>query len=275
MPELPEVQVVINYLKQNVLNKKIIKIDIFLPKLLKNINVQKFRKELIDSSFSNIIRKGKYLIFILDNKKIMLAHLRMEGKFNFEEKLQKQKHDHLIFYFDDNSFLKYNDSRQFGTIHFFDNLDECLNSKVLNKIGIDPFSSDFNIDTIYPLVKNSHKKIKTFLLDQSFIAGIGNIYANEICFHAKIDPSSIVSKIPKNKWNEIISLTKIILEESIKYNGTTIHTFSFNKWETGSYQEKLLIHGKKNCPKCHNNIKRYKINGRGTYSCEKCQKKII
>lgn len=272
MPELPEVQVVINYLNSNIINKKIIDIEIRLQKLFKNIRPIDFKKKVTNHSFKNIIRKGKYLIFILDNGAIVLSHLRMEGKYNYDKNDKIEKHDHIIYKFADNTTLKYNDSRQFGTIHYFNNINDALNSKELKKIGIDPFDENFNSKSLLSQFKKSNKKLKTFLLDQSHIAGIGNIYANEICFATGLSPESLCCNLSSKDIENIIIETKKILKESIKYNGTTIHSFTFSKWDIGNYQDKLLVHGRKKCPRCENDIIKLKINGRGTYFCKKCQK---
>ncbi len=273
MPELPEVQVVINYLSQHICNRQITDVDVLLPKILKNISEKDFEKTLIGHSFKKVTRRGKYLLFLLDNDKVMVGHLRMEGKYNFEKPLALKKHDHIIFHFKDGSVLKYNDSRQFGTINIYPNEKTALASKELNKLGIEPFSEGFNVDYYYPLVHASKKDIKTFLLDQTKVVGIGNIYANEICFKAKIDPRTLACKLTKKDVALIVDLTKEILNESIKHNGTTIHSFTFSKWDTGNYQEMLSIYDKDNCSICHGPVQFFKLHQRGTYCCKKCQKR--
>ena len=270
MPELPEVQVVINYLNKSILNKTIKNVDVKMSKFLKNSDVKEFKKFFKNHYFKNIIRRAKYLIFILDNDSVMVSHLRMEGKYNCDNEITK--HDYIIFYFDDGSMLKYNDTRQFGTFNLYKNLDLAYKSKELNKLGYEPFDKNFNDKMLYEMLKKSNKKIKTFLLDQTKLVGLGNIYVNEVCFKTKIDPSTIANKITKQQAKDILEATREILADSIKHNGTTIHSFTFNKWSTGNYQDKLMIHQKKECPICHSKITPYKINGRGTYACHKCQK---
>ncbi len=203
----------------------------------------------------------------------MVGHLRMEGKYNYEKPLELKKHDHIIFHFEDGSVLKYNDSRQFGTINIYPDIETAYKSKELNKLGYEPFSDAFNATNYYPLVHASKKDIKTFLLDQTKVVGIGNIYANEICFKAKIDPRTLACKLTKKQVELIVKLTKEVLAESIKYNGTTIHTFSFSKWDTGNYQDKLTIYDKHQCTVCGGEVQFFKLHQRGTYCCPKCQKK--
>lgn len=229
MPELPEVQVVINYLKQNILNKKIKHVDVYLDKLIKNVSINEFKDTLIGHYFKDILRKGKYLLFILDNNHVMLSHLRMEGKYNYETDATKSKHDHIIFSFNDNTFLKYNDTRQFGTFELYANLNSAYNSSSLSKLGIDPINETIDEKILYNKIKKSHQKIKTFLLDQTNITGIGNIYANEICYAIGIHPETIANKLTKQDVHKLVETTINILKDSIRHNGTTIHSFSFSK----------------------------------------------
>lgn len=229
MPELPEVETVIRYLKTVSLNKPIKKVNVRLIKLLHEVEPYDFEKAFINRNFVDIIRRGKYLLFILDNKKVMVSHLRMEGKYIYENELNLTKHDHVIFTFKDGSVLKYNDTRQFGTLHLFDSLEQAYAHKILSKLGIEPFSQEMSLEKLYPLIKKTKKPIKSFLLDQSNITGIGNIYANEILFAVGLDPEAASNQITKAKCQEIIDATKTILSDSIEHNGTTIHTFKFNK----------------------------------------------
>ena len=274
MPELPEVQVVINYLRKNILNKKIINVEIFLLKLIKNCNEVVFKKALLNKQIIDIKRRGKYLIFLLSDGLCFLSHLRMEGKYFYEDKSYKRtKHDYIIFTLEDKTKLIYNDTRQFGTFEIFNTIDDLNKSKSIAKLGIEPFNDNFNFEYFFPLVRKSSKSIKTFLLDQSNVVGIGNIYANEILFASKINPFMKANNLTDSNILDIINNTKRILSESIKNNGTTIHTFRFSKWSIGDYQKFLMVHMRKNhpCSICGTLIEKVEINGRGTYYCPKCQ----
>ncbi|MGL4948268.1 MAG: DNA-formamidopyrimidine glycosylase [Mycoplasma sp.] len=275
MPELPEVETVVRYLNKVCLNKVITNANVRLIKLLKNIDAKTFEKRMVNRYFVNILRRGKYLLFVMDDKSVMVSHLRMEGKYNFEEKddITLNKHDHIIFEFNDKSVLKYNDTRQFGTINLYDSIQLANESKELSKLGIEPFSKEMNIDNLYPIFKSSNRSIKTFLLDQTIITGIGNIYVNEILFDVKIDPRTPTNLLSKKMVQNIIDSTNNILLESIKHNGTTIHSFKFDKWSTGNYQEFLKVHQQKVCSKCNGEISKITVGQRGTYYCKKCQRK--
>lgn len=275
MPELPEVQVVINYLQQNILSKKITSVNVKLPKLIKNTSVDNFKKFLTNKSFIEIKRRGKFLIFCLSNGGCMLSHLRMEGKYYYEDKNYKlTRHDYIIFDFEDGTKLVYNDTRQFGTFEIYNSYNDLLACKSISKLGVEPFEKNFNIDYLRPLIKKSNKSIKTFLLDQTKVVGIGNIYANEILFCCKISPFEKANNLTDSNILDIINNTRVILSESIKNNGTTIHTFRFSKWSIGDYQQFLKVHMRKNqkCYFCKSLIEKVEINGRGTYYCPKCQR---
>ena len=266
MPELPEVETVRNYLKKNILNKKIIDIDILYPKMIEN-DLNFFKDNLINNYFIDIKRKGKYLIFETNNN-YLISHLRMEGKFNIKNKDDMiTKHEHVIFYFDDFT-LRYDDTRKFGRMKLI-NKDEL--ESYFNNLG--PDANNVNdINEIYNKIHKSSNMIKTILLDQSIISGIGNIYADEILFDSKISPFKKGKEITKEELENILKSSKKILNEAIKYKGTTIKSFTSAYHQKGSYQNFLMVHTKNKCSICNSNIIKTKINGRSTYYCKVCQK---
>lgn len=267
MPELPEVETVRNYLKENILNKKIINIDILYPKMIEN-DINEFKQKLINNFFIDIQRKGKYLIFVLD-KYYLISHLRMEGKFNIKPINEEvSKHEHVIFYFE-NFTLRYNDTRKFGRMKIIDK--DKLNDYFKN-VGPDANNVEYS-DEILHKINKSNKCIKTILLDQSILSGIGNIYADEILFKARINPFMKGKDISKNDLENIIKYSKEILDDSIKHKGTTIKSYTFSLNHAGSYQDYLLVHKNegKPCKICNEKILKAKIDGRSTYYCKNCQ----
>lgn len=271
MPELPEVETVINYLKQEILGEKILTIEVKNLKFLKNSSLQEFQNQLENKIIKDIFRKGKYLIFVLSNNIYMVSHLRMEGKYFVDQNLMNRKHDYLIFWLSNNKILSYNDSRQFGTFHITKDLDKL---KELNKIALDPLDKKFSFDYLYNKSKKSKQNIKSFLIDQTNVSGIGNIYASEILFDAKINPLIQANRLNSEDIKRIISSAQKILKMAIKYNGTTIHSFSFGKSKTGEFNNflKVVYREKQNCFYCNNPIKRIKQQSRSTFYCSKCQK---
>lgn len=195
----------------------------------------------------------------------------MEGKYYIDFEINNRKHDYLIFHLTNNKYLTYNDSRQFGTFHISQNLSSL---KEINKIAIDPLNKKFDTDFLYEKTKKSKKNIKTFLLDQNIVSGIGNIYASEILFAAKISPFRNAYELTKKEVAAVVQHSKIILEKAIKHHGTTIHSYSFGTDTKGDYSQFLQVvyREKKNCLICHQVIKRIKQQGRSTFYCAHCQK---
>ena len=271
MPELPEVETVKNGLVKKVLNKKITNCKIIYEGIIAYPQKEEFINNIINQTIIDINRKGKFLIFEL-NDYYLISHLRMEGKYfikNKEESLNK--HDHVIFTLDDKEELRYNDTRKFGKMHLVKK-DE-LNKTPLSKLGLEPWDKELTKEYLKQKL-NKKKAIKTLLLDQSIITGIGNIYADEILFLSKINPETMGINLTNKNLQDIIDNTKIILEKAIKLGGTTIHTYTSVDGITGRFQQELLVHGKKTlpCPICKQEILKITVNGRGTYYCPKCQK---
>jgi len=272
MPEIAEVETVRRVLKNKILNKKIVDVKIMYPKMIET-NIDDFKKNIINNSFTDILRKGKWLIFEL-NDYYLLSHLRMEGKY-FIKDINKEiiKHEHVIFYFDDNTTLRYHDVRKFGKM-FLVKKNEINNVKELAKQGLEP--NDIRLTSSYLLdkFKNKSLPIKSTLLDQSIISGLGNIYADEVLFDAKINPLKQAKKITKEEANNIINSAKEIIDNAIKCGGTTIRSYTSSLGVKGNYQDFLKVHKRENelCEICKSKIIRIKINGRSTYYCPKCQK---
>lgn len=271
MPELPEVETVRRTLKKQVLNRIIKKVDVFYN-LIEYPSVEQFKKEIKNQKINDILRKGKWLIFELDNY-YLLSHLRMEGKYFIKNQEPKGKHEHIIFYLDDNKTLRYNDTRKFGKMHLIKK-EELYNRKPLNELGLEPWDDKLNVKYLKEKYLNKNIAIKTVLLDQSIITGIGNIYADEILFLSRINPLKKASVISSVKLNRIIENTKVILEKAIDLGGTTIRSYESSEGVHGRFQNNLLIHNHdgEECPNCGTIIKKIKVNGRGTYYCKKCQK---
>ena len=267
MPELPEVETVKEKLKKELLHKRINDVKVFYNGIIAT-NIKEFNniknQEIID-----INRRGKFLIFELSNY-YLVSHLRMEGKYfikNIDEEISK--HEHVIFYFDDFT-LRYHDTRKFGKMYLVTK-DKLLYTP-LAKLGYEPWDNNLNSNYLKDKF-NRNIAIKTLLLDQSIISGIGNIYADEILFLSKINPKKYGKELNKKELDNIIKNTRIVLEQGIKNRGTTIHSFS-SLGTIGDNQNHLLVHTKENmpCPNCGNLIKKVKVNGRGTYFCPICQK---
>lgn len=272
MPELPEVRTVCKALNSVLKGKTIADINIKNEKLIKDITTIKFKKTLVGKSILTVKNKGKFIVFYLSEDFVLLSHLRMEGKYHFEE-WENSKHDHVEFLFTDKSKLFYNDTRQFGTFHL-KTIDAYLTTKPLNIIGPEPAEADVN--KIFDKLSKKKSPIKTSLLDQSLLSGLGNIYVDEVLWSVKLHPMTMANKISKTKVQEILESANEILEKATKAGGTTIRSYTSIDSTNGGYQEFLNVHTKAGspCPRCKTKIEKIKVNGRGTYYCPKEQKII-
>ncbi|MEX1816671.1 DNA-formamidopyrimidine glycosylase [Metamycoplasma hominis] len=273
MPELPEVRVVVKALNNTILNKKITNLIIYKPKIFKEFSPQYFISILRDKKIEKIDNIGKHIIFFLSEKLVLLSHLRMEGKYRYYLNPPKEIDKHLVarFVFSDNSELHFLDKRLFGT-YMLRNLENYNKIPPISLLGPEP--KDIDIEALFKKIKNSKMPIKTKLLDQSFVAGIGNIYADEALFASKIHPLSKACNLSLEQLKDIIKNANEIMKKSYELGGTTLFSYeSLNKQE-GKYQDFLNIHSDniKKCKVCGQKTLKLKVNQRGTYVCPNCQK---
>lgn len=271
MPEIAEVKTVAKVLKKQLLNKKIKNIKILYKGIITN-DIDFFKESLINNEIKDIKTKGKWLLFYL-NDYILLSHLRMEGKY-FIKDINKtiEKHEHVIFEFDDFS-LRYHDTRKFGkmTLIKYSELDSY---EPLKKLGPEPNSKELTKEYLFKKINNKNINIKTLLLDQTIINGLGNIYANEVLFASNINPTKIGTAITLEECNRIVASSNKIIEHATREGGTTIKSYTSSLGVIGNYQKYLRVHMKENekCSVCKNKIEKIKLNGRSTYYCPNCQK---
>lgn len=280
MPELPEVETVRQILKEQIIGKVIKSVDVYYESILENTNKVTFSKTLIDQKINDILRYGKYLIFVLDNCSL-ISHLRMEGKFFIKNSnAYLEKHEHVVFTFSDNLTLRYHDTRKFGKMALLNttSFEKIMEYPSLKKLGIEGNSESLDGVYLYEKIKNKAVPIKTALLDQTIIAGLGNIYVDEVCFLSKLHPLRICSSLSLEDCNNIVDASKKTLKKAISEGGTTIRSYTSSLGVTGRFQQHLLVHTKDICLTCSSKIKKIRVGGRGTYYCPKCQpvnKKVI
>ncbi len=273
MPELPEVETVKETLKKQVLNKVIDHVNIYYPNIIEEPCLEEFKEKIKGQKINNILRRGKWLMFELNNY-YLLSHLRMEGKYFIRNKDDLvNKHEHISFVFSDNTELRYHDTRKFGRMYLLDK-DDVYNKKPLNELGLEPWDDNLTSSYLKEKLKNKKIPIKTAILDQSIMVGNGNIYVDEVLFLSRINPLKPANTLNNKELDAIINNTRITLKRAIKAGGTTIRSYTSSDGVHGLFQHELLVHGKDkgNCPECGNNILKIKVNGRGTYYCPKCQK---
>lgn len=273
MPEKPEVITVAKKLKLKLAGKKILKTKVLWPNIPEGITPKEFEEKLVNQTILDITTRGKWLIFHISDW-LLLVHLRMEGKFFFRNINDPiGKHEHVIFTLDSGEELRFADVRKFGKM------------RLLPKVGyeaLEPFSSlglevwDEKLDTTYLLecFKKKSLPIKTTILDQSIITGIGNIYADEILFLSRLNPLMKTSSLTEGDCQNIIVNAVRVLDKAIEEGGTTIRSYTSEEGVTGLFQNSLNVHAKEGekCPVCSSVILKIKVGGRGTYYCPKCQK---
>ena len=271
MPELPEVETVRRVLKEDLINRKIDNIIIRYDGIIED-DINYFLNNIKGKTILDILRRGKYLIFKL-NEGYLLSHLRMEGKYFYLKRNElDNKHIHVIFNLDNGFDLLYQDVRKFGKMSYKKD-DVLYNTHPLKDLGYDPIL-DLNPD-YKELYKKLNKKlipIKSTLLDQTIITGLGNIYVDEVLFESKINPERKTKDISFDEFISICNSSKHILEEAIKNKGTTIRSYTSSLGVIGNYQNFLNVHTKNICPRCKIALNRVKINGRMTYYCNNCQR---
>lgn len=273
MPELPEVETVKETLKRLVVNKKITGVVINYENIIEYPTTLEFKKRIVNEKINDIKRRGKWLMFDLDNY-YLLSHLRMEGRYFFKDiKDEHLKHEHVIFTLDEKYELRYLDTRKFGKMHLIEK-DKIYNQKPLNELGKEPWDAELNCTYLKEKYKNKKLPIKTVILDQSIIVGIGNIYADEILFLSKINPLKKANLLCDEELHNIIINTQKVLDEAILNGGTTIRSYESSEGVHGRNQNNLLVHNREKgaCPNCRTEIIKIRVGGRGTYYCPTCQK---
>ena len=269
MPELPEVETTLNGLSPYLLNNTITNIVVRNEKLRKPITPY-FVNQLKKSRIISLERKAKYIITKIDSG-YWISHLGMSGSLSFHQaNTPYLKHDHLIIDFDKGPQLRYNDPRRFG----FHEYTPCLSDlKYLNHLGLEPLDDAFNPNDFYRLTSQSNRPIKSFIMDQKIVVGVGNIYATEALFLSQINPETPARNISKAQLKTLIDHIKECLETAIKLGGTTLRDFVNPDKKSGYFQQTLKVYGKLNqpCPICKTTIQSVKINQRASAFCPLCQ----
>ncbi len=273
MPELPEVETVRRTLEHLVVGKEIRDIDVYYDKTIRNVDIDTFKNRVVGTKINSMKRFGKHLVFDLGEYSIV-SHLRMEGKYYIKNTLEERnKHEHVLFYFTDGETLRYHDTRKFGTMDLILTKD-LLSKPPISKIGYEPFDHNMTKEYLFKKLSKKNIAIKKALLDQSILAGLGNIYVDEVLFRCKFHPTKNTNTITINDCELIIKHSIDVLQKAIDLGGTTIKSYTSSLGVTGLFQNDLFVHTKAGepCVICNTIISKIKVGGRGTYYCKKCQK---
>ncbi|GMG60325.1 DNA-formamidopyrimidine glycosylase [Tetragenococcus halophilus] len=275
MPELPEVETVRKGLVTLVQDKTVAEVIVRWPKIIESPAVDTFCQELIGQAINDVERRGKFLIFEFTDFDL-ISHLRMEGKYEYTPKNTEapvDKHTHVIFKFTDGSQLSYHDVRKFGRMALVEK-GQYPFYKGIKQLGPEPVEEEFSLQAFEKKLQHSSSLIKPLLLNQKVVAGLGNIYADEVLWLAKIHPQQPARTLTKKEAESLHQAIIAILAKAVRAGGTTIRSYKNALGEAGFFQVRLNVYGKTGepCPRCETPIKKIKVAQRGTHFCPHCQK---
>ncbi|MDY4919899.1 MAG: DNA-formamidopyrimidine glycosylase [Phascolarctobacterium sp.] len=273
MPEMPEVEQVRKTLAPHIEGKTITSVEVYLDRLIKHPTPEAFVKGLVGKTITKVGRKGKYLVLHTSAEQRLIVHLRMTGALIAQGSEQlAPKYAKLKFELTDGVTMWFTDIRTFGTLYLVTNNDAYIEG--YETLGPEPLSEGFTVEYLEPLAAKSRKPVKTFILDQKVIAGLGNIYADECLALSGILPMRLANTLSHEEVVALQAAINAVIAQGIKNRGTTFRDYKDGEGNKGDNQNHLLVYGRKGepCKKCGATLLGTKIGGRGTVYCEHCQK---
>jgi len=270
---MPEVEQVRKTLAPNIEGKKILAVEIYLERLIKYPQPDAFIKGLVDKTISSVGRRGKYLVLHTAPKQQLIVHLRMTGALLAQPSAAPAPaYAKIKFTLSDDVTMWFTDIRTFGTLYLVTDNDTYIEG--FETLGPEPLSEGFTAAYLLPLAQKSKKAIKSFILDQQIIAGLGNIYADESLFAAGIRPTKRVSRMTKKEWERLAIAIKEVIQSALRHHGTTFRNYQDADGKMGDNFRYLKVYhrGGKPCPLCGKTLTKTKVAGRGTVYCAHCQK---
>lgn len=274
MPELPEVEVIKRGLQNHLPGRKVIAATAGNKKLRLPMPRKNLKKYILGAHIKSVGRRAKFLLITLDNGACLVVHLGMTGRLGiFPSGTRRSKHDHLRLQLDNSMELRFSDTRRFGFIQVLAPGTD-LSKAMLADLGPEPFGRGFTPEYLMSRAAGKTRPLKNFLMDSRIVAGIGNIYACEILFHAGLNPAKKISSLSMREWTIVVASSRHILRKAIESGGTTISDFVNESGRTGYFQLELQAYGKQGrpCTCCATPIAKKTMAGRSTYFCPKCQK---
>ena len=274
MPEMPEVEIIRRYLDKQLTGQRIMGVDLLLPRQIKWPEPEGYRAMAIGRTIAGMNRRGKYLLMALDNGSELVFHLRMTGRLVYEpDGVNHDSHARLLFQLDGGGLLVYGDTRTLGTLYAL-SPGERWRIHGLAEMGPEPLTEDFTPAYIQQTAKGRRTAVKSFLLNQKYIGGIGNIYADEALFLAGIHPLRPVGSLSAAECQRLHQSVNTVIAAGIRDGGTTFRDYKNGEGKQGSHQEQLYVYNRQGqpCRRCGTEIEKMTVGGRGTHLCPQCQR---
>jgi formamidopyrimidine-DNA glycosylase len=267
MPELPEVETIKKELLPHVLGRTIKGVDIYWDRMVKQPSVKEFRAQISGQKIVSLSRRGKYLFFKLSGGAVLVMHMKMTGSLLVNP--ADKQFTRAVLHLDNGTGIHFRDPRKFGKMWL-----EQDTAAIVNALGPEPLDIEFTPDTLAEIFKKRSAPVKSVLLDQSLIAGIGNMYADEALFEAKIHPAKPAGKLTKAQVNRLYDAIRLVLRKALAKQGASVRNYIRPGGQPGTAHDEFSVaHGVgKICPRCGTAIQRLVVRGRGTYICPKCQR---
>jgi formamidopyrimidine-DNA glycosylase len=265
MPELPEVETIARALKPDLVGKTVLSADLRWTRTLATPSPKQFKDQIAGQKIIDISRRAKYLVIHFKTYNFLI-HLRMSGDLVIRPgKIKPEKHDRLLLYLSDQTYLAFNDTRKFGRVWLTDQPEN-----VLGKLGPEPLEKKFTAQWLFENLHRRKRSLKPLLLDQTFIAGLGNIYTDECLHVAQLHPLMVSNTITKNQAEFLYKAIRAVLKEGIRRNGASIDWV----YRGGDYQNHFRVYGRDGspCPVCGTTIQKLTVGQRGTHICPNCQR---
>lgn len=274
MPELPEVETIVNDLRPHLVGRTITRCELSFPTIVRHPEPEQFIDAVVGMKIESVGRRGKYILIGLSDGVLLVIHLGMSGHLNLVDSVAAlEKHTHAVFFLDDGRQLRYRDPRRFGRLLLGDE-QALLSSKKLPRLGPEPIDPEFAADELYQRLRGRRAPLKAVLLDQAAIAGVGNIYADESLHRARLRPDRIAGTVSRRSAQRLHESLRESLAAAIQNRGSSVDTYRDAWGEVGGQQEKLLVYGRAGepCFTCGRPLSTKRIAGRTTVFCRHCQR---
>lgn len=271
MPELPEVETIVRDLRRKVLHRIIQEVTVYDPLVIRGQGPGEFIQNLQGRRLENILRRGKAIIVRLDNQSYFVIQLMMTGQLILQDSPQQLKETRARLRLCDDRYAHYNDHRRFGRLQIVEDLKQI---PYFRKLGPEPLGAGFSVEWLKKKLRERRVSIKTLLMDSTFVAGIGNIYASEILFQSHIHPNRQACQLKKEEMENLRTATQAVLTQAIRLRGTSINTYRDVNGQKGLFAQHLQVYGREDedCPRCGKVIVKIVQHGRSTFLCPQCQR---